>query len=562
MDAELVIHSARIFDGHRLLEEATAVAVNGGVITAIGSSPDILAANPEPGRVIDARGGLLCPSFTDAHAHPVMGGYEMGTCDLSGAADAAETLELIGSYAAAHPDLDCIVGGGWHMPHFPNGMPGAALLDQVAPGRAIHLINADHHGAWVSPEALRRAGITAATPDPADGRIDRDTAGEPIGTLQEGAMDLVGALLPAASNEDYTRALLLARDHLRSLGITGWQDAIVGNYAGHPDSSDIYLALQEAGTLGARVTGALWLDRGVTLETVGEVVSALGARRERIAGAHGPADDENRAGGGSFTANTVKIMVDGVAESQTAALNEPYLDACGHTGTNTGTSHFAPEVLTAVVRELEAAGFQLHFHTIGDRALGETLDALEAARDDGNRGSARHHIAHLQLVETADIARMAALGVTANLQALWACYDSAMTELTVPILGRQRVARQYPFGSFARAGIELAMGSDWPVSTPDPWAAIHVAVNRTPPGDADVEPLLPEQALTLAQALAAYTSGSARVTHHERGGAIEVGKQADMVVLQCDPFSMPTTALHQVRTAFTIMAGATVFSNQ
>lgn len=438
------------------------------------------------------------------------------------------------------------------MPHFPNGTPTAAMLEEVAPGRAIFLINADHHGAWVSPEALRRAGITANTADPADGRIDRDATGKPSGTLQEGAMDLVGALPPAPSDDDYVTALLRAQDYLHSLGITGWQDAIVGEYAGHRDSTGIYLRVQETGQLSSRVTGALWLDRGLALDRVPEVVAALVARRERIAAA-------SPQGTGSFTTNTVKIMVDGVVEAGTAALKEPYLDKCGHLSGHSGTSHFTPGVLDAVVSRLALAGFQIHFHTIGDRALSEALDALEAARRAGDNGGAQHQIAHLQLVDPADIARMADLGVTANLQALWACNDDAMTELTVPLFGEARARRQYPFGAFQRAGIALAMGSDWPVSTPDPWQAIHVAVNRTPPGEAGVAPLLPEQALTLTQALAAYTSGSARVTRHENGGVVAVGKQADILVLNADPFTLPSPELHTVRAETTIFAGEIVF---
>lgn len=367
-------------------------------------------------------------------------------------------------------------------------------------------------------------------------------------------MDLVGQLPPAPSDDDYARALLRAQEHLHSFGITGWQDAIVGDYAGHRDTTGTYLRLQESGALKVRATGALWLERGLTVEGVPGVVSALAARRDRIALAAG-----RRSGTGSFTANTVKIMLDGVAEAQTAALKEPYLDASSHPGCNSGASHFAPEVLAAVVRGLANAGFQLHFHAIGDRALGEALDALEAARRDGDPGTGRHHIAHLQLVDPADIARMADIGATANLQALWACNDAAMTELTVPLFGGDRSRRQYPFGSFARAGVPLAMGSDWPVSTPDPWQAIHVAVTRQPPGKDGTEPQLPGQALSLEQALAAYTSGSARVTRHDGGGIIAAGRQADIVVLDSDPFSMPSPELHTVRARTTIFAGEIVF---
>jgi predicted amidohydrolase YtcJ len=233
----------------------------------------------------------------------------------------------------------------------------------------------------------------------------------------------------------------------------------------------------------------------------------------------------------------VKIMQDGVAENGTAALVEPYLDRCGHATGNSGISFVDPLSLRDYVRELDELGFQVHFHGLGDRGVREALDALE-----GTSADRRHHVAHLQLVHPDDVARFGRLGVAANIQALWACHDDQMTELTIPFLGAERAGRQYPFADLHAAGARLVAGSDWPVSTPDPLAAIHTAVTRTSygePAPAGTDPFLPEQALPIEVAFAAYTSGSAWVNHRDDAGTIAAGAVADLVVLDRDPFRSP-----------------------
>ena len=552
MPTELVLHAGRVFTGSELHPTATAVAVSDGLIVAVGNDQEARAAVSPAATVVDVRGGLITPGFIDSHVHATQGGHERLTCDLTDTSDADSTLAMIAAYAEAHPDDEWIVGGGWHMPFFEGGNPRAELLEQAAPGRKIYLVNADHHGAWVSPAALAAAGIDKDTPNPSDGHIDRDPDGTPSGTLQEGAMDLLADLLPVPDDDAYVAALLEAQRYLRSFGVTGWQDAIIGAYAGIRDSTDAYIDAVESGQLTTHVTGALWLTRGYSLDEVDGVVSDLAARRERIGIRTNPA-------GGSFRAPTVKIMQDGVPESQTAALKQPYLDACGHPTSHLGPSHFPPEVLDATARGLAAEGFQLHIHAIGDRAIAEALHAIQEANQVADIATTRHHIAHLQQVDPSDIALMAELGATANVQALWACNSNQMSELNLPIVGEERFQQQYPFATMAAAGVPMAMGSDWPVSTPDPWQAIHVAVTRVEPGDRRFPPLGRGEELTLQQALAAYTSGSARVTHHDGRGVLEVGAPADLAVADRNPFDLPSLELHMVRNVLTVSDGVVVY---
>ena len=255
-------------------------------------------------------------------------------------------------------------------------------------------------------------------------------------------------------------------------------------------------------------------------------------------------------------------MQDGIAENFTAGMTAPYLDACGHATGNLGLSFVDPPALRTHVTALDAEGFQVHVHAIGDRAVREALDAFEAAREANGASPHRHHIAHLQVVHPDDVPRFARLGVAANIQALWAHLDEQMVDLTIPFLGETRSRWQYPFGALARSGAHLAAGSDWPVTTPDPLQAIHVAVNRWAygePGRAGSEPFLPEQALSITEAFTAYTSGSAFTNHLDATGTLRPGAPADVAVLDRDPFTGDPGEIAAARVTRTYVDGVEVY---
>jgi len=552
--------------------EALEVAVLEGRIVAIDA--DLSAWRGPRTEVVDLAGGMLHAGFVDAHVHPIQGGLERLGCDLSGASAAAEYLEVVARHAREHParsevsGSEWITGGGWSMSSFPGGTPTAAALDAVVSDRPVLLFNRDHHGAWANSAALRVAGVDASTPDPADGRIERDAEGRPTGTLHEGATRLVSAFAPPTTGEDEHAALLEAQRYLHSVGVTGWQDAIVGSYFGASDTAVIYASALESGELPADVVGALWWDRDRGVEQVPELV----ARRDALAARLGQ--------GARFRLTAVKIMADGVVENGTAAMLEPYLGAFGTGANPSGLAFVGGQALTDAIVALDAAGLSVHVHTIGDRAVREALDGFEAARAANGwatrdpRDARRHHLAHLQFVHPDDAARFAELGVTANAQALWACNEPQMRDLTVPVVGHERAGQQYPFASILRAGGDrgadarpvLCAGSDWPVSTPDPWQALHVAVNRRLPvddPDFDAEPLLAHEALTLAEALDAYTAGSSWINGRGPGdatttGVIEVGALADLAATDRDPFAGPAEGIHTTTTVGTWVAGRRV----
>ncbi|BDV31837.1 amidohydrolase [Microbacterium terricola] len=543
--AELVFIGGPVFTADTVRSRATGVAVSGGRIVAVGGDEIRELIGPRT-EVVDLAGRMLVPGFQDAHVHPVSGGLELLRCDLSEGSTEAEYLDTVAAYAQAHPDEEWITGGGWAMSAFPGGTPTSEALDRVLPDRPAFLPNRDGHGAWVNTAALRRAGIDRDTPDPADGRIERDADGRPTGTLHEGAMSLVNRLIPDPSPEFLHEALLAGQRYLHSYGITAWQDAIIGDYSDLVDQGETYRAAAADGSLTGRVVGALWWDRTAGLEQIPSLVE----RRERFSL-------------GRFQATSIKVMQDGVAENFTAAMLEPYHDGHGHFTDNSGISFVAPEILAEAVPQLDALGFQVHFHAIGDRAVRECLDAVAAAIDRNGRGDNRHHIAHIQVVHPDDVPRFRELGVAANMQSLWATLEPQMVELTLPFLGSPRDAWQYPFGDLLRSGAVLAAGSDWSVSSPNPLAAIHTAVNRqAAPGyeEGDYEPFLPEQAIDLATSLTAYTAGSAWVNHLDaETGTVEVGKYADLAVLDRDPFAGPADQIGATRVLQTFVEGVRVF---
>jgi hypothetical protein len=400
------------------------------------------------------------------------------------------------------------------------------------------------------------AGIDARTQDPADGRIERDESGRPTGALHDGAMRLVSAHVPAATEAELLTGLVAGQSHLHSLGITSFQDACVGaaGELGMPDSFGTYLMAADYGMLDSHVTGALWWDRDRGLGQIDDLL----ARRERAS------DGQSR-----FRATTVKLMLDGVCETFTAAMSAPYLDRAGHPSDHSGRLFIEPEELAEAVRRLGAEGFQLHFHAIGDLAVTTALDAL-AALPEGERRPARHHLAHLQFITPRDMGRFAELGVVANFQPLWACAEIQMEELTLPFVGPERALWQYQIGSLVGRGTRIAFGSDWPVSSADPLQEIHVAVNRVlserlgRPGMPECEnPFLPDQAITVDAAVDAFTSGVAWVNHAEDAtGRLLPGMRADVVVLDQDLFTIAPGDIGSTSVVTTMAGGTVVYGDR
>lgn len=467
-------------------------------------------------------------------------------CDLSSVHSLEDYRHTIAHYALTHGD-PWIEGAGWYGDVFPGAYPTKEILDEIVTDRPVALVSHDAHSYWVNSRALAVAGIGADTPDPVGGRIVRNASGEPSGLLMENAMGLLDGVKPPVGSELIRSALLTAEKYFHSLGITAWVDAAVGRVLGFPDTFEQYL--QVAPDLTSRVTLALLVPLG-----------AQPADLEVLAGLR----DELAARGPRVRVGQAKLILDGNCENLTAAVHEPY---AGHAAER-GLLQFEPAELTSIVATLDARGFDLHLHAVGDRAVTVAVDALESLGQDA-AGQGRHHqIAHIDVVRGQDVERMRHLGITANVTPLWARQDPVLVKTKLPLLTASQRLRHFLYGTLERAGVPLAFGSDWPVSTPDPIAQVHTAVNRTAaPGDPHAgdarslgEPLLATEAMSPPGALEAATTGAATAAGLGSViGRIEKGMDADLVVIDRDPTTVPVKELGELRVHATFVGGNCVF---
>jgi len=488
--------------------------------------------------VLELRGQMVLPAFRDTHMHPSEG-VGLGECRFDDLKTKEAVLDSLGRCAAAHPEWTWIRGRGWQLPVFPEANPRREWLDALVPDRPVFLTAADGHSAWVNSRALRLAGVTRSTPDPPNGRIERDArTHEPSGTLRERAVDLVASRLPPRTQEELRAGLLRALELANRYGIIAVHDA-----SASPELLEAYAALDSAGRLTARVIAAIHVDpRGGP-----EQIDSLRAWRGRFPGRH------------LYAPSAAKIFVDGVIEAKTAALLAPYRDNTGRSG----EPNLTPAALDTLVAAIDAAGFQVHQHAIGDRAVRMALDALEFARRHNGPRDARPIIAHLELIDPADVPRFAALEVIPSFQALWAYADEYITRLTEPVLGPERSRWLYPIGSVAKTGAHLAAGSDWSVSSMNPLDAIQVAITRRGPDAPPGPPWIPEEVVDLRTMLTAYTAGGAYAAGAEATqGSLEIGKDADLIVLDRDLYAIPVTQIHSAKVLLTLLAGREVWRDR
>lgn len=533
MPADLVITGADVYTVDAARTWAGAVAVSGDRIVAVGTEPDVREIAGPAAEHLHLPGRMIVPGFQDAHVHPAFAGRNLLHVNLDDVFTKDEYLARVREYVEANPGDGWIVGGGWYNPVFEaTGGPRREDLDAIVPDRPALLMNSDVHAAWVNSKALEVAGIGADTPDPWDGYLVRDADGSPTGTLQEGAAySMLRDVVPPADTAYWLECLRRAQRELHALGITGWQDAWV-----EPDVLEAYGALNDSGELTARVVASLWWDRHKEMEQI----EAFPALRESFTR-------------GNLNATTIKIMLDGCPESCTASMLAPFEGGFGEEH-GTGIQFVERMALLDAVVALDALGFQVHQHALGDRAVRDALDAIESARQMNGRNDNRHHVAHLQVPDAADVPRLRRLGVVANLQTYWAQPDPMVETITKPRLG-ERAARLYPFGEIAASGAQLCMGSDWPVTTPNPLLQMEVAVTRQRPGEPDGDVLDASQRIDLPTALAAFTRGSAYVNHDDDAGSIEDGKRADLAVIDRNLFDRSLGAIGEASVEMTMAAG-------
>ncbi|MEX1162074.1 MAG: amidohydrolase [Nitriliruptor sp.] len=534
-----------------------AVAVADGRIVALG-----FEARERRGprtEVVEVSDGSLLPAFRDGHAHPLNGGAESLDCDLVDSPDVDEVLRRLAAFVAADgagggatSGVDAwVLGWGYPPEVLPGGVGRASTLDAVVGDRPVALWSSDHHMVWCNSRALAVAGITAATDDPPRGTIVRDADGTPVGTLLEEAEHLLEAHIPPRGIDKEARGLRVGLDRMTSAGIVWAQDAwitlpLLPAFSRVADAGDLTVDLD----LAPKVEVDGWRD---------QVEAFVEARRE-VADAT-VRRTANGVPGGRLSLTTVKLFVDGVIEGGTGALLEPYC-ALAHdagSGGGHGIANWEPGELAEACAAFDAAGFQLHLHAIGDRAVRDALDAFgHVAEVNGDRDR-RPVTAHTHLVHPDDRARFRSLGAVANFEPLWAQPNEIMVDLTEPRLGAERAGWQYPIGSLLRSGAHVSFGSDWPVSSLVPLEGIGVAVTRRVPGETDGQVLHPSERITRDEALGAYTAGVAYQAGDEHeAGIIAVGSRADLVLTGADVTRVPDDVLGQIPVRRTWRSGSTV----
>lgn len=535
--ADLALIGGAIYTMNSQRSWAQAVAIAGGRILYVGT--DAAASNyigPRT-KVVDLHGRMVVPGFQDVHIHPISGGIEANGCDLNAGKTVEDYLATIRKYAESHPSEPWIQGGGWSMAAFgPGALARKELIDAVVPDRPVILWSRDGHTVWANSKALEAAGITKDSQDPPDGRIDRDPrTGEPVGSLQEGAGGLVAGKAPPETDATRDAGLRNAIRMLNGYGITGIQDASV-------DEADLrsYQRLDQAGELSLHVVASIWWEREQGLEQI-EAIKQL--RREYTKG--------------RVDAGTVKIMQDGVMENFTAVVLEPY-KLPGKENVR-GIPMLEPEHLQQAVTQLDADGFQVHFHAIGDGAVRQVLDAIEAARNANGDLGHRHHVSHIQLIHPDDQPRFWKLGVIANFQPLWAYADEYVTNLTLPFISKRTASYMYPIASMEKRGTVVAFGSDWSVSSANPFEQMETAITRMGALGETRLPWMPEERITLPGALAAFTINASYTNRDEENtGSLEVGKVANLAVLDRNLFDIAPTGISDTKVLLTLFEGRPV----
>jgi predicted amidohydrolase YtcJ len=527
--ADLVIVNAHVFTADDARPEARAVAVAGERIVAVGDDAQVRAWAGPRTRVIDAKGRLLVPGFQDGHTHFISSGLEVGRLDLKDAATAEEFGRRIAAFAKTRPAGEWIVGGNWDHERFPDGaLPTAELLDRFVPDRPVFVTRYDGHMAAANTAALRAGGVTSETQDPEGGAIVRRPGSrEPAGVLKDAAMSLVERAMPPLSPARLAEGARQAFAEAARLGVTTVHDMLAG-----ADHLRAYETVRAEGGMTARVYGRWPIADWKWL-----------AERVRTSG----------YGDDLLTLRSLKAFADGSVGSSTALFFQPYSDEPANVGLPSDDwSRMADWFVGA-----DAAGLQLSVHAIGDRAIAEVLDRFERVQRTNGPRDRRPRLEHDQHTHPRDFERHAPLDVTASVQPYHAIDDGRFVEKRI---GRLRCASTYAFRTFLQNGVRLAFGSDWPVAPLDPILGLDAAVRRATLDGKTPDGWFPEQKLTLAEAIRAYTMGNAYASFMEaKTGSITVGKYADLVLLDRDLFAVPASEIASARVDLTVMGGRVVY---
>lgn len=533
MQIDLVVHNADIHTMRADRPRAEALAVAAGRIVALGSSADMLALSGPQTRQLNAGGRMVLPGLQDAHIHLLNGGTDMISGPVLYDAASLEDLQReLRAFAKAQPNGP-IMGMGWQAGTFTNENLTRHVLDAAIPDRVCMLYDSSFHNACINTAAQHAVGLNAGQPDPVNGHFVLDANGVPTGMLNEEATTWVRDRLPPTSHQTFMAGLTTGQAHANKHGITGVLDAMVVEH-----NNRAYAEAEANGSLTLRVAGTALVRPHDTAETAVERLSDLRS--------------SNR--GALFKVHSGKFFLDGVLENRTAAMLEPYADRLG----GNAPLMFEPAKIAELFTALDAARFQIHVHAIGDFAVRAALDGIAHARHTNGPWPALHQIAHIQMVHRDDLSRFRDLGVMANMQTLWAMYDPVVPDLWMEMVGTERLPMVYALRDMLDAGAPMCLSSDFPVSTLNPFEIMQIAVTRAAVPDA--RPFVPHQAITIAEALAGYTTAAAAACWrgHETG-ALFAGAYADLIIIDRNITTCPPFEIGATKVLATLLAGVEIY---
>lgn len=523
----LAVVNARVWTGESRRPWADAIAVRGERIAAVGSSAEVKKLAVAGTRVIDARGQMLTPGFVDAHVHLVDGGFRLASVQLRDASTPQEFVARIRAFAATVPPGTWITGGDWDHENWGGELPRREWVDSVTPDHPVWVNRLDGHMALANSAALRAGNVDAATPDVEGGTIVRAAGGrEPTGVLKDNAQSLVGRAVPEPSPESSDRAVAAAMRYVAEQGVTSVHS--MGTWA----DLAAFERAHRAGRLTTRIYAAVPIS---TWERLRDTVAARGR------------------GDAWLRIGALKAFVDGSLGSHTAAMLAPFTDAPDDVGLLVDS----PAELYAWTRAADLAGLQLMVHAIGDRAIRTQLDLFERVAAENGPRDRRFRIEHAQHVSPSDVARFGSLGVIASMQPYHAIDDGRWAE---KVIGPERARTTYAFRSLRDAGARLAFGSDWFVAPPTPLDGIYAAVTRRTLDGAHPGGWVPEQKITVEDALRAYTAGGAYASFEEGDrGTLARGKLADFLLVDRDLTRIAPETIRDARVSLTVVGGRVVY---
>jgi predicted amidohydrolase YtcJ len=542
--ADIIIFNARIYTVNPQQKWAEAIAVRGDKIVAVGSAREIVVYRGISTLAIDAKHHLVLPGFVDCHIHFLDGSLSLLQVNLDQARSVADIQQQVKAYAIAHPELPWILGRGWQYTAFADGLPSKAILDQIIPDRPVYLESFDGHSWWANSKALKLAGITRDSPDPAGGKFVRDASAEPTGAVKEDAADaVVRRAVPSPSHDEVLDALRRGMHEANKVGLVrGISPGGVSVQGGDFSALSAYDELRRQDQLTMR----FYIAARMEPPSVGK------EQIDKIENAQRRYHDE------WLSAGAAKFFLDGVIESHTAAMLAPYSDD----STQSGKLLWDPENYKQAVRNLDREGIQIYTHAIGDRAVRLALDAYAEAQAKNGKHDARPRIEHIESISAEDIPRFGRLGVVASFQPLHAYPDDDLMKIWAPNIGLERARRGWAWHSIENSGGVLAFGSDWPIVTLNPWPGVQNALTRQttegePPGG-----FLPSESISLEDAIKGYTLGAAYAAHREKEeGSLATGKLADLIMVNQDLFKIEPSEIGKTETLFTMVGGKIVYQS-